>query len=652
MSKTTFDEILAGDKQLSKDELLRLDKAPKELPKLPKGEDALKPHTRSGWETEAPKRAIISNLWNGEEKKWRELYIYGGSGKALRHWGAYNDTMNILSGLSNNETLLMQSGVPYGVTFTHPFAPRVAITNSIIIPDFANSDKFPLLVNAGLTVYGQMTAGSWIYIGYQGIVQGTYETIAEAKKKALEKGTNGRNDLGIKLFVSVGTGNMSGAQPLAAKMNDLISIIAEVDMKGLEKTKKRAYLDEIVTGNTPKEAIEKAVEMAKKYARERVAKSIGVHVNGVDLFKYLVDNKITPLIVTEQSSAHEIAHTSDKAKGNYEAVGSCPEGLSLEEALDLRNNNPGKFVELANNSVVKEVRLMRELQKRGAEVFDYGNAIIETAYQNGLEDAKEIGGFVPNYIRPLFCEGKGPFRWAALSNNPQDIITTDYYMKQLFSDDSQLINWLDLAGKHIEFEPGLPARVLWAGLDRYNEGSVKPGRMAAALLLNELYRQGKISAPVIVGRDHLDGGSVASYTRETRDMKDGSDAIGDFAVLNLLANASSGATWVSYHGGGGVGIGRSLHAGQVIVTDGTPLTTAKVVRLFHNDPMTGVLRHVSAGYDAAVDYAKTAGIFMPGLDTVYKPTDYNEKVYGAIALIKRRTGIEVEKPPKRLTIII
>ncbi len=647
MAKSAFEEILDGKRQIPKDDLLRMHSAPKELPKLPSGEEALHPTTAVGWQTEGPKRAILSNLWNGAN--WRELYIYGGSGKALRHWDAFHQTIYALDRLTENETLLMQSGVPYGIALTHPFAPRVAITNSIIIPDFANATAFPQFVNAGLIVYGQMTAGSWIFIGYQGILQGTYETIAEAKKKALERDIV-KSPLEQKLFVSVGTGLMSGAQPLAGKMSGLISLIAEVDIKRLDETKKRGYLDEIVTDTTPKAAIEKALKIAERFAASGETKSIGIHVNGVDLFQYLVEHRITPLVVTEQSSVHEIAQTSEKALGSYTSVGYCPAGLSLEEALDMRNTNPGKFVGLAKESVVREVRLMRVLQDRGAEVFDYGNAIIETAHQNGLEDAKLIGGFVPNYVRPLFCEGKGPFRWAALSNNPDDIRKTDGYMKALFRDDPQLVNWLELAGEHIKFEPGLPARVFWAGLDQYNSGSVRPGRLAAALLLNELYRRKELSAPVIIGRDHLDGGSVASYTRETRDMKDGSDAIADFAVLNLLANASSGATWVSYHGGGGVGIGRSLHAGQVIVADGTPLTTAKITRLFHNDPMTGVLRHVSAGYDAAIEYARIAGISMPGVGTGYSSTDYQAKIEGAISLIKERTGIEVKEPPERLTL--
>ncbi|MHA1972069.1 MAG: urocanate hydratase [Candidatus Hodarchaeales archaeon] len=619
MKKTRLQEIQEGKVKLDEEELLRLDLKPNEIPSLPTGEKALIPSTEAGWQTEGIIRAIISNLHNG--KDWEQLFIYGGSGKALRNWKAYFDTIKLLKSLKSNETLFMQSGVPYGKMLTHPLAPRCVITNSIIVPNWTQS--FQEMVDAGLTVYGQMTAGSWIFIGLQGIIQGTYETVVAAIKASESKEHYQKfDDFEKKLIITAGLGLMSGAQPLAIKMAGKIALVAEINPDNMDRMynegrdKGTPYLDHKTY------SIDEAVKLARKFAEENKPTSIGVLCNAVDLLKYLVENNITPHVLTDQTSAHDMLN------------GYVPAGMTYSEAIKLRKSDSAKYKELAYQTVKKHVEYMLELQKRGSETFDYGNNIRAQAYQAGVKEAFSFKGFVPLYIRPLFCEGKGPFRWAALSNDPEDIRITDRYAKRLFYDDQMLVNWIDLASKFIPFESGLPARVFWAGFK---------GRAAFGMLLNKLYAEGKIKAPVIIGRDHLDGGSVASPYRETEGMKDGSDAIGDYAVLNLLGNTMCGATWTSYHGGGGVGVGYSLHAGQVCVADGTQMAQERIFRVLTWDPMSAILRHVAAGYEKAETIADKNKIVVPGkskqLDMNYK--DLYQEI---IDFVKERTGIELYPP--------
>ncbi|MHA1214997.1 MAG: urocanate hydratase [Candidatus Hodarchaeales archaeon] len=619
MEKTRLQEIQEGKLKLDEVELLRLDLKPNEIPSLPTGKKALTPSTKAGWQTEGIIRAIISNLHNG--KDWEQLFIYGGSGKALRNWKAYFDTIKLLQSLKPNETLFMQSGVPYGKMLTHPLAPRCVITNSIIVPNWTQS--FQEMVDAGLTVYGQMTAGSWIFIGLQGIIQGTYETVVAAIKASESKEHYQKFDsFEKKLIVTAGLGLMSGAQPLAIKMAGKIALVAEINPENMDRMynegrdKGTPYLDHKTY------SIEEGVKLARQFAEENKPTSIGVLCNAVDLLKYLVENNITPHVLTDQTSAHDMLN------------GYVPSGMSYSEAVKLRKSDPSKYKELAYATVKQHVEYMLVLQKRGSETFDYGNNIRAQAYQAGVKDAFSFKGFVPLYIRPLFCEGKGPFRWAALSNDPEDIRITDKYAKMLFHDDQMLINWIDLASKYIPFESGLPARVFWAGFK---------GRAAFGMLLNKLYAEGKIKAPVIIGRDHLDGGSVASPYRETEGMKDGSDAIGDYAVLNLLGNTMCGATWTSYHGGGGVGVGYSLHAGQVCVADGTPMSQERIFRVLTWDPMSAILRHVAAGYEKAEEIANENEIVIPSKSEQLE-MNYKKLYQEIINLVKERTGIELYPP--------
>ncbi len=619
MKKNRLQEIIEGRHKLEEKERLRLDLKPSEIPSLLKGEAALSPTTKAGWQTEGIIRAIISNLHNG--KNWEELFIYGGSGKAMRNWKAFYETIDMLKSLETNETLFMQSGVPYGKTITHEFAPRCVVTNSVIVPNWTQS--FQEMVDAGLTVYGQMTAGSWIFIGLQGIIQGTYETMIEAIKSA-ETAVNFSklNSFEQKIIVTAGLGLMGGAQALAIKMTGKIALIAEIDPSNLDRMynegreKGIPYLDIKVT------SIEEGVKLAQKYAEKDEPTSIGILCNAVDLLDYLLKYEITPHVLTDQTSAHDMLN------------GYVPSGMSFAEAVALRKSNPQNYKKLAFKTVKKHVELMVELQKRGSETFDYGNNIRTQAFKGGYGNAYDFSGFVPNYIRPLFCEGKGPFRWAALSNNPEDILTTDKYAKMLFHDDSMLVKWINLASEYIPFEKGLPARVFWAGYK---------GRAAFGMLLNKLYADKLIDAPVIIGRDHLDGGSVASPFRETEGMKDGSDAIGDYPVLNLLGNSLSGATWVSYHGGGGVGVGYSLHAGQVCVADGTQISQERLFRVLTWDPMSAILRHAAAGYDKSIQIARTNGIIVPGI-TETKFVDYRQLYEELISKVKERTGISLFPP--------
>ena len=624
-TRSKFEKIIAGEGKLSQEQLLRMDKKPATIPELPKGEAALRPTTKAGWETEAIIRAIISNLHNGSD--WETLFIYGGSGRAARNWKALYDTIEVLKNLEANETLFMQSGVPYGKTLTTPFAPRCVITNAIIVPNWTMN--FQQFVDAGLTVYGQMTAGSWIFIGLQGIIQGTYETFVAAIHAAEKKPAyNTLSEFEKSLCVSGGLGLMSGAQPLAIKMAKKIALIAEISPKNLNRMYNEGrdrgtpYLD-LKTDN-----IDEAIEWAKDYSKNKKPVSIGVLCNAVDLLETLIAKNITPAVLTDQTSAHDMLN------------GYVPVDMTYNQAIELRKTDPKKYQELARKTAVRHVAAMVKLQKQGSETFDYGNGLRAEALNNGYKEALSFPGFVVAYIRPLFCEGKGPFRWAALSNDPVDIQVTDQYAKKLFFDDQMLVNWIELASKHIPFEKGLPARVFWAGFF---------GRAAFGMLLNKLYADRLIKAPVIIGRDHLDGGSVASPYRETEGMKDGSDAIGDFAVLNLLGNALSGATWVSYHGGGGVGVGKSLHAGQVIVCDGTRIAQEKIYRVLLWDPMSAILRNVSAGYESSIELAKKWGIPILS-ENPRQVLDYKGLYLKTVTFVKERTGISLYPPLEKIEV--
>ena len=623
--KNKLREIVAGQYKLKETDRLRLDLKLEKIPPLPSGEEALTPTTKAGWQTEGIMRAIISNLHNG--KNWEKFFIYGGSGKAMRNWKAYFETMDLLKDLDSNETLFMQSGVPYGKTITHPLAPRCVITNSVIVPNWTQS--FQEMVDAGLTVYGQMTAGSWIFIGLQGIIQGTYETMAAASKTA-ENSSNYKKLTAFeqKLIVTAGLGLMGGAQALAIKMVGKIALVAEIDPENLDRMYNEGRESGIPYLDVKVKTVEEGVNLAREYSEKGEAASIGILCNAVDLLGFLVKENITPHVLTDQTSAHDMLH------------GYIPSNFTYKEAIELRRSNAKKYKKFAFETVKKHVDLMIILQKRGAETFDYGNNIRTQASEAGCTEAYSFNGFVPNYIRPLFCEGKGPFRWAALSNDPEDIKITDEYAKMLFHDDPMLVKWIDLASKYIPFEKGLPARVFWAGYK---------GRAAFGMLLNKLYSDGKLKAPVIIGRDHLDGGSVASPYRETEGMIDGSDAIGDYPVLNLLGNSLSGATWVSYHGGGGVGVGYSLHSGQVCVADGTPISQEKLFRVLTWDPMSAILRHAAAGYEKSMEIAISNEIIVPG-KTDQKNMDYKKLYNELITFVKQRTGIDLFPPSETVNI--
>ncbi len=524
-----------------------------------------------GWPQEAALRMLLNNLDPEVAEKPEELIVYGGSGKAARNKEALQNILRALLVLEDDETLLIQSGKPVGILQTHPWAPRVLISNSMLVPKWADFDYFKELEAQGLIMYGQMTAGSWIYIGTQGIVQGTYETFAAAAQKHF-----GTHSLRGRLVVTAGLGGMGGAQPLAVTMNEGVALVAEAEQWRIDKRIQTRYLDQAFT------SIEEAVSAALRAKERGEAVSIGVRANAVDLLQYLVDHQITPDLLTDQTSAH------DPLNGYF------PYQISVEEALELRKTDPQRHIALALESMARHVRLMLELQRRGAHTFDYGNNLRGQAKSQGVEDAFDFPGFVPAYVRPLFCEGKGPFRWAALSGDPQDIRETDDILRELFPENKALMRWLDLAEQRVAYQ-GLPARICWLG-----QGE----REKAGRAFNRAVRQGRISAPLVIGRDHLDTGSVASPYRETEAMKDGSDAIADWPVLNALTNTASGATWVSFHHGGGVGIGYSLHAGMVVVIDGTDLTDRKLQRLLRNDPGLGVIRHADAGYELAQQTAQ------------------------------------------------
>ncbi|HZP49088.1 MAG TPA: urocanate hydratase [Vicinamibacterales bacterium] len=533
--------------------------------------------TCKGWPQEAAMRMLLNNLDPDVAEKPDELVVYGGSGKAARNWACFDALVRSLQSLEHDETLLVQSGKPVGIFQTHPGAPRVLIVNAMLVPAWANWQTFRDLEHRGLTMFGQMTAGSWIYIGSQGIVQGTYETLAALARKHFG------GSLANRVFVTAGLGGMGGAQPLAATMNGAAALVVEVDPHRIERRLATRYLDEAT------DSLDEALARVTAWARDGIARSIALRANAADVLPALVARGVTPDVLTDQTSAHDALN------------GYVPNGVSLNEAERLRVRNPDEYVRRSMAAMADQVRAMLALQRRGAVTFDYGNNIRAQAQQAGVADAFDIPGFVPEYIRPLFCEGKGPFRWAALSGDPDDIRVSDEAALEMFGHDAALARWIRLARERVAFQ-GLPARILWLG---YGE------RARFGLRLNELVREGKIKAPIVIGRDHLDTGSVASPNRETEGMRDGSDAIADWPILNALLNASSGATWVSVHHGGGVGIGYSIHAGMVIVADGSSDADEKLERVLTCDPGIGVVRHADAGYPDALATAERQGLRIP-----------------------------------------
>ncbi|TXJ22939.1 MAG: urocanate hydratase [Chitinophagaceae bacterium] len=527
-----------------------------------------------GWIQEAALRMLLNNLDPEVAERPDELIVYGGRGKAARNFEALDNIIKALKILESDESLLIQSGKPVGILKTHPDTPRVLISNSQLVPNWANWQHFDELEKKGLMMYGQMTAGSWIYIGSQGIVQGTYETYAAAAAKHFGGTLKGT------LNVTAGLGGMGGAQPLAITMNEGVALIAEVEEWRIDKRLETRYLDEKIID------IDRAIDRALDAKAAGIPLSIGVRCNAVHLLERLVERNVIPDTLTDQTSAHD------------PLIGYWPHELSYEQAKELRRVNPDEYIANAYHSMVRHVQLMLELQAMGAITFDYGNNIRARAKEKGVENAFDFPGFVPAYIRPLFCEGKGPFRWAALSGDPQDIAVTDEVIAKLFPNNEGLQRWLRLAKEKIAFQ-GLPARICWLG-----QGE----REKAGLAFNELVRTGKVSAPIVIGRDHLDTGSVASPNRETEAMLDGSDAVADWPLLNALVNTAGGASWVSLHHGGGVGMGYSIHAGMVIVADGTPEAEARLKRVLRNDPGMGVIRHADAGYEKAKETARENGL--------------------------------------------
>ena len=527
-----------------------------------------------GWLQEAAYRMIQNNLDPDVAERPDELIVYGGIGKAARNWESFDKILQALTELENDETLLVQSGKPIGILKTHEDAPRVLLANSNLVGKWANWDVFHELDKKGLMMYGQMTAGSWIYIGSQGIVQGTYETFAECGRKYFGGDLKGR------VILTAGLGGMGGAQPLAGVFAGAVVLGVEVDRERIEKRLKTRYVDELATN------LDDALARVKKYKEQGVARSIALEGNMATVIHEMIARGFNPDVLTDQTSAHDPLN------------GYIPEGLSLQQAAELRTRDPKTYEERSIASMAKHVRGMLEMQKKGAITFDYGNNIRARAVEGGVKNAFDIPGFVPEYIRPLFCKGSGPFRWVALSGDPEDIRITDQAMRELFPHKKHLLRWLDMAGERIAFQ-GLPARICWL---EYGE------RHLAGLKFNELVRSGKVKAPIVIGRDHLDCGSVASPNRETEAMKDGSDAIADWPILNALVNTACGSTWVSFHHGGGVGMGYSLHAGQVIVADGTDAAAKRLERVLKADPAMGVFRHVDAGYDDAVTTARERGV--------------------------------------------
>ncbi|MBI2515957.1 MAG: urocanate hydratase [Opitutae bacterium] len=537
------------------------------------------------WAAEAAMRMLMNNLDPEVAERPQDLVVYGGRGKAARNWASFDAILATLPKLAPDQTLLVQSGKPVGVVRTHPDAPRVLIANSNLVPKWATQEIFDDFEKRGLMMYGQMTAGSWIYIGTQGILQGTYETFAEAGRQHFggdECGSLG-GTLAGRLCVTGGCGGMGGAQPLAITMAEGTCLIADVDKSRLQKRVHDRYLDEIAP------SLDEAIDRAVLYTEHRKALSVGVVANISDLLERLIARKIKVDVLTDQTSAHDPLH------------GYVPVGYDLKVAAVLRRKYPKKYQKLSLASMARHVKAMLALQKRGAKTFDYGNNLRQRAFDQGVKRAFDFPGFVPAYIRPQFCLGRGPFRWVALSGDPADIYATDQAIMELFPEDKALHRWLKMAGQRIAFQ-GLPARICWLGLGE---------RHRAGLLFNQMVADGRLKAPIVIGRDHLDCGSVASPNRETEAMKDGSDAISDWAILNAMVNIASGASWVSFHHGGGVGIGYSQHAGQVIVADGTPEAAKRLERVLTNDPMMGVFRHADAGYDIAQGCADRLGVPIP-----------------------------------------
>ena len=531
-----------------------------------------------GWLQEAALRMLMNNLDPDVAKDPDNLIVYGGRGKAARNWEAFDAIVATLRGLENDETLLVQSGKPVAVFRTHPDAPRVLLANSNLVPHWATQEHFDELERQGLIMYGQMTAGSWIYIGTQGILQGTYETLGSLARQ------QGWSSLKGRLVLTAGLGEMGGAQPLAVTMNEGVALVVEADPRMAERRLRMRYVQHVV------DDLEEGLELALAARDRQEPLSVGVIGNAGDLFPRLVRMGIVPDVVTDQTPAHD-------------ALSYIPAGMPVEEAFALRESDPAEYQRRARQTMAEHCQAMLDFRARGAVVFDYGNNLRQQAYDAGVTNAFNYPGFVPAYIRPLFCEGKGPFRWVALSGDPQDIYRTDQAILELFPYDEHLARWIKMAQRQVEFQ-GLPARICWLG---YGE------RAQAGLAFNELVASGEVRAPIVIGRDHLDAGSVASPNRETEGMRDGSDAISDWAILNALINAVGGATWVSFHHGGGVGIGYSQHAGQVIVADGTPEAARRLERVLTTDPGLGIARHADAGYPEAIAAARRHGIKIPML---------------------------------------
>ena len=533
--------------------------------------------TCKAWPQEAAMRMLMNNLDEEVAERPRDLVVYGGTGKAARNQKSLDAIINTLKALENDETLLVQSGKPVGVFKTHDYAPRVLIANSNLVGHWSNWEKFNELERAGLMMYGQMTAGSWIYIGSQGIIQGTFETLAAVAEKHFG------GDLAGKLVVSGGMGGMGGAQPLAATMAGASFLGIDVDPERIKKRLKTGYCDFMVNN------LDEALRILKNAIRKKEAISVGLIGNCADVIPELAERGVLPDILTDQTSAHDPLN------------GYVPNGMSFDQAVELRKQDPKAYTERSLDSIARHVEGMLRLQKMGSVTFDYGNNIRTFAFERGVKNAYDFPGFVPAYIRPLFCEGRGPFRWVALSGDPSDIAVTDDLVLELFPQNRLLSRWINLARKRIKFQ-GLPARICWLG---YGE------RAEFGLAMNDLVKKGKLKSPIVMGRDHLDCGSVASPFRETEGMKDGSDAVADWPILNALLNTASGASWVSVHNGGGVGIGYSLHAGQVTVADGTDAMARRIERVLTNDPGIGVARHVDAGYEEAINFADKKGVKIP-----------------------------------------
>ncbi|KAF0152628.1 MAG: urocanate hydratase [Ignavibacteria bacterium] len=532
-----------------------------------------------GWIQEAALRMLMNNLDPEVAECPQDLIVYGGYGKAARNWEAFDAIVDSLKNLENDETLLIQSGKPVGIFKTHTDAPRVILSNSMLVPDWATWDEFRRLDSLGLTMYGQMTAGSWIYIGTQGILQGTYETFAECARKYFNGTLTGT------FLLTAGLGGMGGAQPLAATMNGAAFLGIDADRSRIQKRIDTGYIDMIT------EDLDEALKLVLDAKEKKHALSVGLVGNAGEILTKILERDIVPNIITDQTSAHDTLN------------GYIPMGMNFEEAVTLRRSDPKKYIELSKKTIVAHVKAMLEFQARGAVAFDYGNNIRGEAKENGVTNAFDIPGFVPEYIRPLFCDGKGPFRWAALSGDPNDIKVTDDAVLNTFPEDEGLKRWIDMAQKKIHFQ-GLPARICWLGYgDRAKMGKI----------FNQLVAEGKVSAPIVIGRDHLDCGSVASPNRETEGMIDGSDAIADWPILNVMLNSIGGASWVSIHHGGGVGIGKSIHSGMVVVADGTPEAEKRLERVLTYDPGMGIIRHADAGYERAINNAKKFNVRIPML---------------------------------------